>query len=521
MFLRVVLVCCLCSASVGRAAGTTGSPRRPLRIVGSEFPPFIYEEDGKIKGFEVDLLQEILDRLKIEAEFKLYPWPRAWLMVEKGTADLILDVSYKQSREPFLYYTPDQRTAFEKGGLPRNYMWLAEYVLFAAARHRGALTFESYGQLKEKGYKIGVNKGYSYTPEFLAAGLDTVEVVDPRRSFEELLEGTFDFYAFERSVGLSLLREMGLTDRVWLLPGVLFSKPYLVCGARYSAYPELESVMQAIYREVRASRRSGEFRQIYAKYVPNPLPAPAGRKLRFVCEDWEPFEHMATNGAPVGLNVEVLRIVMKRLGIPYEIKIYPWTRAWMMAEKGDADAVLSVSYKASREPVLYYTRAQRQFASSGRLPVDYLWLSEYVFFVKTASQGALRFESFEQLEGEDITLGINKGYTYCPAFVPDKYKTHVYFKAEDGFHGLLHGEIDLYPMDRTVGLSALRRMGVQESITFLPKPLFSKPYLAPFVKTSDYPNLEAIMYAFNRELRGLRASGFYDALYRRHVGQDD
>ena len=520
-FQKSLWACSFSAFWAAMGAPSAQAAARPLRIVVGDFPPYVYEEGGRAAGVDVDLLQRILGRLGLEAEFKVYPWPRAWLMVEKGTADIILDVSFKDSRESLLHYTDGQRSAFLNGGLPQDHLWLADYVLFTTAKQRDAPAFESYSQLTERGYRIGTNKGYSYSPDFLAAGLDTVEVVEPRRSFEELLAGTFDFYAFERSVGLSVLRKMGLTDQVRLLPGVLFTKPYFVCGSKRSSYPELRTVMDDIYREIRKSRRSGEFRELHAAHVPNPLPAPAGRKLRFVCEDWEPFEYVGATGQLLGLDVEVIDVIMKRLRVPYEIEIYPWTRAWMMAEKGAADAVLSVSYKATRESVLYYTHDQRRSAETGKLPVDYLWLSEYVFFVKTARRGQMAFESFEQLKRDNVMLGVNKGYTYCPDFVPEKHRTTVYFKTEDGFRGLLNGDIDLYPMDRTVGLTVLRRMGVRESVTFLPKPLFAKPYLAPFVKTSDYPDLEAVMYAFNRELRGLRASGYYDELYRGHVGPDD
>ena len=49
-------------------------------------------------------------------------------------------------------------------------------------------------------------------------------------------------------------------------------------------------------------------------------------------------------------------------------------------------------------------------------------------------------------------------------------------------------------------------MGLEQSIKPLPDVLFSKAYLAPFVRTSDYPGLESIMYEFYHQLRQLRAT---------------
>ena len=55
-------------------------------------------------------------------------------------------------------------------------------------------------------------------------------------------------------------------------------------------------------------------------------------------------------------------------------------------------------------------------------------------------------------------------------------------------------------------------MGIVDSVAWLPRPLFQKPYLSPFCRRSDFPDLERIMRAFYRELRLMRADGEYDRL---------
>ena len=81
---------------------------------------------------------------------------------------------------------------------------------------------------------------------------------------------------------------------------------------------------------------------------------------------------------------------------------------------------------------------------------------------------------------------------------------------------LINEDIDLYPMDRTVAIAELKAMGVLESVTYILKPLLAKPYLAPFCRLSDYPDLETVMAAFNRELRLMRASGEYNEIFSEH-----
>ena len=213
-----------------------------------------------------------------------------------------------------------------------------------------------------------------------------------------------------------------------------------------------------------------------------------------------------------GIDADVTDRIMKRLGIPYEIRIYPWSRAWMMVEKGTADAVLSVSYKDSREPFLYYTPEQKAFSAGGEMPPDYLWLAEYVFFVMKKHAAALRFESYEQVRADGYRVGLNKDYSYDDAFRAAGLGAREYPDIKSGLAALVAEEIDLYPMDRTVGLATLQDMGMAESVTFLPRPLFKKPYLAPFSRVSDFPRLEQVMHAFYRELRAMRANGEHKAI---------
>ncbi len=203
---------------------------------------------------------------------------------------------------------------------------------------------------------------------------------------------------------------------------------------------------------------------------------------------------------------------MKQLNIPYSIRIYPWSRAWMMVQKGGADAVLSISYKESREEVLYYTEGQRAFATTGEIPQDFLWKSQYVFFVKKKNGSRYQFESFEQIKRDGYRIGTNKDYSYNPAFLAAQLGDVAYNDTKAGLLGLVSEEIDLYPMDRTVGLAALNELGLTDSVTFLPKPIFSKPYLAPFSRKSSYPAIEEVMKNFNAELLRMRENNDYSRI---------
>jgi len=66
-----------------------------------------------------------------------------------------------------------------------------------------------------------------------------------------------------------------------------------------------------------------------------------------------------------------------------------------------------------------------------------------------------RFESYEQIKADGLRVGVNRGYTYHPAFLEAKLGSQEFSSAKEGLEALIAGEIDLYPMDRTVGLGLL------------------------------------------------------------------
>jgi polar amino acid transport system substrate-binding protein len=491
-------------------------PRGPFRIASEEWPPYEYLEAGKATGINVEVVNRIFARLKIPVDYQIYPFARCLLLAEKGGVDAVSGISYQPYRDPMFFFTEPQRAFVTTGRMPDDFFWNSEYVFFLERRHAGSFHFESYAQIKQDKFSVGVVNRYSYNQEFTGAQIGTQSFPTPLDAFQALDRGEVDLVPMDRIVGQWILNGLGAQNRITCLPTPLFTKPYLLAFTRASKYPDLEALSQTFYAELRKMRASGEYESIYETYIKPDYLGKITRPLTFVCEEWAPYEYLEGETV-VGVDAAVVDRIMKRLGIPYQISIYPWSRAWMLAEKGQADAVLSVSYKDSRESALYYTDDQRKCAETGGLPADYLWQSEYVFFVMNKTASIIRFESYEQLKAAGVRIGINRNYSYDAAFRAAEFEGLEYPSTEEGLRALTTGEIDLYPMDKTVGHAALHRMGLQDSITWLAKPLFTKPYLSPFCKKSDFPELERIMRAFYRELRLLRANGEYDRIYNDRI----
>jgi polar amino acid transport system substrate-binding protein len=56
-----------------------------------------------------------------------------------------------------------------------------------------------------------------------------------------------------------------------------------------------------------------------------------------------------------GLNIDLMRAILDRLGDPYKIDLVPWKRAITMTNAGKAAAVFTCSYRKEREETLIYS----------------------------------------------------------------------------------------------------------------------------------------------------------------------
>ena len=79
----------------------------------------------------------------------------------------------------------------------------------------------------------------------------------------------------------------------------------------------------------------------------------AQRPVVMVC-DWDkpPYEFLNNEGEPTGSNIDIMRAVMKELGIPIKLVMKEWSTALRTFERGDADIILANARRYRKEP--YY-----------------------------------------------------------------------------------------------------------------------------------------------------------------------
>ncbi len=130
----------------------------------------------------------------------IYPWKRAITMLENGNADALFSVNFTQDRSNVAFY-------------PEEPIVVSPWVMWV--REEDGLNFESFDDLIGK--RVGVVRGYSYTPEFwmfIKQHQLYQEVVSDELNFKKLSAGRLDYIAAELGNGLYLYRTLNLEKKI-------------------------------------------------------------------------------------------------------------------------------------------------------------------------------------------------------------------------------------------------------------------------------------------------------------------
>jgi polar amino acid transport system substrate-binding protein len=65
-------------------APCSNSPENHLLLVTEEWPPYGYMEGNVLKGFSVEIVQHIMNELKVNYPIEILPSPRAKIIIDKG-----------------------------------------------------------------------------------------------------------------------------------------------------------------------------------------------------------------------------------------------------------------------------------------------------------------------------------------------------------------------------------------------------------------------------------------------------
>jgi polar amino acid transport system substrate-binding protein len=102
---RCLVICQLAMASLLLAPPASAGEDGSMDFVMQSFPPFAFEQDGRIQGPFPELVLAVCKALDLRCTLTVYPWRRALRLAENGAVDGILVVQKLSQRQHSFYLT--------------------------------------------------------------------------------------------------------------------------------------------------------------------------------------------------------------------------------------------------------------------------------------------------------------------------------------------------------------------------------------------------------------------------------
>jgi polar amino acid transport system substrate-binding protein len=203
-----------------------------------------------------------------------------------------------------------------------------------------------------------------------------------------------------------------------------------------------------------------------------------------------------------GIDIDIVKIVMEELAIPYNISlISSGSRIIKESKKGSVDMVLSFSYKEDRDYLVYPKNSYIKVA--------------WNFFIKKSNLDKILYNNLTDLKGWRV--GATQDWSYTSEFWEAGLDLKIIPNDQLQLLKLYRGRIDTVPLNTTSALYEIKKLGLSDSIVYLPKPLKSKSYFNAFVAASDYPNKKEIMERYDEIISRISADGTIQEVFDKYL----
>ncbi len=234
---------------------------------------------------------------------------------------------------------------------------------------------------------------------------------------------------------------------------------------------------------------------------PTPLPSPSATGpanpsiLHMAIGEWPPYT--GKNLPHFGCDAWVVTEAFAQEGITVTYDFFPWARALDLSRNGDWDGTMEWDNSPALRADFFVSQ-------------DFLSAQEWVFFSHVDRPFSWRTP--DDLSGK--VVGLTSGYTYSSVFENLRRKGNIHFEEassdQANFRKLLMGRIDVFPIERNVGLVLLNQNFTPEErnkITYDPHPI--KDFHPHVFLSRANPANEDRIERFNRGFQQLKDSGRY------------
>ena len=224
-----------------------GAHGEKLRIVTEPWAPYVYDDNGTMRGLDYETTVIVFQRLGIDVDWQFLPWKRCLAMLDQGHADGALDIFHSHERDALLLY-------------PSEPLSDVEFVLFYANdRPHPAETLDDL-----RGLTVGTSPGYLYGEDFSESTLFNREPAPSHEAnFGKLSLGRIDLVITDRRVGQHVIKAMGLEGKVSQAPVVVSRQPQFLAVRRGAG---MDLLVQRFAAELKRFKQEPAYADLSAKY---------------------------------------------------------------------------------------------------------------------------------------------------------------------------------------------------------------------------------------------------------------
>lgn len=185
----VILLSVVCVLSSAQAQ----SPEELIYMT-EHFPPFNMRENGEATGITVDILEEIFQRLDVDAEIELLPWAQGYRRIQEEPKTVLFGMARTEAREEL-------------------FQWVGPIMPFRTelvSLEEKDLSIEGYEDLHA--YRIGTVRDDVTEETLLAEGVPLANLdrsSELASNLRQLMAGRIDMIAYPTAVVLWEAGELG------------------------------------------------------------------------------------------------------------------------------------------------------------------------------------------------------------------------------------------------------------------------------------------------------------------------
>ncbi|MDM8521939.1 transporter substrate-binding domain-containing protein [Desulfococcaceae bacterium HSG8] len=219
-----------------------------IKIVTEDFPPYNYEENGKITGLSTKVVRAVLKELGMNPGIRIYPWARAYKMASEQENVLIYSILRTAEREKLFRWV--------------GKIAVSEMYLFRL-NERNDIKINSLGDAKK--YTVGVTRETAPHQYLSERGFDLKEVVSrDDLNIRKLVRGRIDLMPYYEAPFLHKVRNLGYD------PGK-FEKAYFMNDASEELYMAFsnntsDKIVEKFAKALERIKTDGTYDKIVKEY---------------------------------------------------------------------------------------------------------------------------------------------------------------------------------------------------------------------------------------------------------------